>query len=171
MLTSSFFGFRIYSVDLLAFETVPSAVEADAIGELLAEEQITIPAWVSFSCKDSHHTCHGESIYETVRDVVLKYPQFTAVGINCTAPKFVRDLAADAQRAMRDASVSKYIIAYPNKGERFDAESQRWVPSSEEGSLHDCIDSWIALGINIIGGCCRTKPDDILKVSNAVKRH
>ena len=40
-------------VDLLACETLPARLEAEAIVELLEDEFPTTRAWVSFSCKAS----------------------------------------------------------------------------------------------------------------------
>ncbi|GER27859.1 homocysteine S-methyltransferase family protein, partial [Striga asiatica] len=38
--------------DLIAFETVPNKLEAQAFAELLEENEIDIPAWLSFNSKD-----------------------------------------------------------------------------------------------------------------------
>ncbi|KAL2905120.1 Homocysteine S-methyltransferase 1 [Bienertia sinuspersici] len=43
------------SPDLLAFETIPSRLETQAIVELLEEEDIHIPSWISFSTVDGEH--------------------------------------------------------------------------------------------------------------------
>src|SRR5262249_38836768 len=45
--------------DLLACETIPCRVEAEALLDLLAQFPRT-PAWLSFSCRDNAHVCHGE---------------------------------------------------------------------------------------------------------------
>ena len=45
--------------DLIAFETIPCLVEAEAIVALL-EEGIDVPAWISFSCRNDTEVSHGE---------------------------------------------------------------------------------------------------------------
>jgi homocysteine S-methyltransferase len=125
-------------VDFLAFETVPSVIEAQAICELLEEEDISVPAWISFSCNSGEHTCHNELFREAVR-VAVSSPRVVAVGINCTAPKFVRSLAGIADAEMEHLSTRKHIIAYPNKGERYDADLQKWVPANSEGTIFKAI--------------------------------
>jgi len=73
--------------DLLAFETIPSKLEAEALIELLAEFPQR-KAWLSFSCKDERHVCHGESFADCAA-LADTSDQIVAVGINCTAPVFV----------------------------------------------------------------------------------
>ena len=49
--------------DLLAFETLPSLQEAQAIGEALARWP-ELAAWFCFTCKDERHVAHGELLAE-----------------------------------------------------------------------------------------------------------
>ncbi|KAK4407163.1 Homocysteine S-methyltransferase 2 [Sesamum angolense] len=46
--------------DLIAFETVPNKLEA----QLLEEEEINIPAWLSFNSKDGVHVVSGDALPE-----------------------------------------------------------------------------------------------------------
>src|SRR3974390_3417096 len=46
------------SPDLLAFETLPSLAEAEAIGRALAPHP-GISAWLTFTCRDQQHVAHG----------------------------------------------------------------------------------------------------------------
>ena len=47
--------------DLLAIETIPSVVEAEALVEVL-DALADVPAWVSFSCRDGDHLSDGTSL-------------------------------------------------------------------------------------------------------------
>src|SRR5262249_9498216 len=51
--------------DLLACETIPCQVEAEALVRLL-NEMPGVGAWISFSCRDDARLCHGETLAEAV---------------------------------------------------------------------------------------------------------
>jgi homocysteine S-methyltransferase len=71
--------------DLLAFETLPSLDEAQAIGEAL-EPWPQLRAWFSFSCRDEKHVSHGERVTACAA-LVASFPQTVAIGVNCVPPK------------------------------------------------------------------------------------
>ncbi|CAI9096214.1 OLC1v1032302C3 [Oldenlandia corymbosa var. corymbosa] len=77
--------------DLLAFETIPNKLEAQACAELLDEENVQIPSWICFSSLDGKNAPSGESFKECL-DVLNKSKRVAAVGINCAPPHFVLDL-------------------------------------------------------------------------------
>ncbi|XVE65968.1 hypothetical protein DITRI_Ditri08aG0043700 [Diplodiscus trichospermus] len=77
--------------DLIAFETIPNKLEAQAYAELLEEEGIDIPAWFSFSCKDGTNVVSGDSISDCA-SIADSCKQVVAVGINCTPPRFIHGL-------------------------------------------------------------------------------
>ena len=52
--------------DLLAFETLPSLEEANAICEAIAPWP-ELAAWFSFTCKDEKHAAHGELLIDVPR--------------------------------------------------------------------------------------------------------
>ncbi len=52
--------------DLLAFETLPSLQETEAIGEALAPWP-HFAAWFSYTCKDARHVAHGEQLADCAR--------------------------------------------------------------------------------------------------------
>ncbi|KAE8702882.1 Homocysteine S-methyltransferase 2 [Hibiscus syriacus] len=52
--------------DLIAFETIPNKLEAQAYAELLKEENINIPAWFSFTSKDGINAVSGNSIADLI---------------------------------------------------------------------------------------------------------
>lgn len=75
-------------VDILALETIPAQKEAEALVELLKEFPAA-KAWLSLSCKDDRHTCHGE-LFSDVVQTISSSEQIVAVGVNCTSPLFVK---------------------------------------------------------------------------------
>ncbi len=145
-------------VDLFALETMPVLGEVDLVLDLLARAG-TVPAWVSFSCRDARTLAGGESLREAVR-VVARHPLVLAVGINCVPP----DLVADALRACREAT-DLPLVCYPNSGERWHPGRRAWV-----GDPQDRLDpaTWYDLGARLIGGCCRTTPATIAALRRAL---
>ncbi|RME41818.1 MAG: homocysteine S-methyltransferase [Caldilineae bacterium] len=149
--------------DLFAFETIPCLLEAQALTRLLAAEFPNRFAWVSFSARDEAHTCHGEPVAECAA-WLDGYTQIVAVGINCTPPPYIPALV----RAMR-AATGKPIIVYPNSGEAYDVQSRRWHGPAAHHTYGQQAQTWRRCGAQIIGGCCRTTPDDIRQVAAALR--
>ena len=137
--------------DLLAFETIPSELEAEAVVALLEELQSAPPAWVSFSCRNEVEACHGEPLAECFASAGSS-EAVTAVGINCTAPRFASGLL-DSTRGVTD----KEVAVYPNSGETWDARGRVWTGESSV-SIEELAPEWRRRGARLIGGCCRTTP-------------
>ena len=143
--------------DMLACETIPCLLEAQALLKLL-ENFPTMTAWFSFSAKDGMHTNHGELISDCAK--ILEHPQVAAIGVNCSAPEFVTDLVKNA----RDAT-TKPILAYPNSGEVYDATQKRWTGEATCSGFANQARAWVEAGASVIGGCCRTTPDHIRELA------
>ena len=99
-------------VDLLAFETIPTVREAEVLVGLLDEFEAR--AWLSYSCRDGSSTSAGEPIEAAI--AVGDHPRVAAVGVNCTPPRCLPALLA-----RRAIGHGKPLIAYPNRGDRWDA--------------------------------------------------
>jgi homocysteine S-methyltransferase len=145
--------------DLLACETIPCLVEAQALTRLVGEID-GCSAWVSFSARDSVHTCHGERLAECVR-WLDGYDQVAAVGVNCTAPRYIADLVS----AIRGAT-TKPILVYPNSGETYSAGDNSWSGADEGRPFAEQARDWYVQGARIIGGCCRTTPAQIRAITD-----
>ena len=138
--------------DILACETLPLLDEARAILDDLRRYP-DADAWISFSCKDAEHTCGGDAIADCAR-LLDKESQVAAIGVNCTAPQYVADLIRNIR-----AHTAKPVVVYPNTGETYDAVTKTWYGSPTP--YHDFVRQWYEAGARLIGGCCRTTPDDI----------
>jgi homocysteine S-methyltransferase len=141
--------------DLLAFETIPSAVEAEAIAELLAGEGPR--AWVSLSLKPAPGLAisDGTALGEAIRPL-LAHPRVAALGVNCLGPEEV----LPAVELLAERAPSQAIVVYPNSGERWIA--QAWAGEQTEPARFVALARrWIAAGARIVGGCCRTRPAHI----------
>ena len=139
--------------DLFAFETIPSQLEAGVLIELLADYPEWC-AWLSFSCRDGESVSHGEAFADCAR-LADAAPQIVAVGVNCTPPQFVGDLL-DAVAGLQTPRV-----VYPNSGEHWIARENRWAG---QGSCSLAAADWYRRGARLVGGCCRTGPEDIRQV-------
>jgi homocysteine S-methyltransferase len=139
--------------ELLAFETIPSRAEAEVLTELLTGFP-EHAAWLSFSCRDGERVCHGERFADCAA-LADASAQIAAVGINCTPPEHVPALLESAQ------GLRTPLMAYPNSGEHWVAAANRW-----EGQGCDLLTAaaWYRRGARIVGGCCRTGPEDIRRM-------
>ena len=145
--------------DMLACETIPSPIEARALVKLLGEFK-GVSAWISFSCRDEAHVCEGETLEECIRQVESS-PQVAALGVNCTSPKFIPALILEAKKA-----TDKPILVYPNSGESYNAEKKDWDSNPVFESFGEEAKEWYNAGARMIGGCCRTSPQDIQTIAN-----
>ena len=143
-------------VDLLALETIPNRLETQALIELLAEEFPEAEAYMSFTVQIPDAISDGTSLAEMAK-LVSQSNQILAVGINCSSPLLYNQALAFLKNA------GKALITYPNSGEVYDGDSQTWKPKDKDAlTLVEHSKYWHAhFGVKILGGCCRTRPNDI----------
>jgi len=142
-------------VDLLACETMPSFGEIRALLGLLQEVPETV-AWVSMTLRDGEHLSDGTPL-EQVVEALNAAPQVIALGVNCVP----EDKVTEALRHMAKFT-DKPLVAYPNSGEEYDPVSKTWHGDHLRGGrLQDRAAEWYEAGAKLIGGCCRTTPEDI----------
>ncbi len=146
--------------DLLAFETFPSLEEARAVGAALAPWP-ELQAWFSFSCRDEKHVSHGERVADCAA-LVASFPQTVAIGVNCVPPKWIPSLIAELR-----AASSKPVLVYPNSGDGWDEERRCWIGTTDPAEFGARAAEWFRAGAQIVGGCCRTRPEHICAVASA----
>ncbi len=149
------------AADVLAFETIPCLAEARALARL-ASEVAHKEAWLSFSCRDARTNSNGESIAACMAELDAS-AALTAVGVNCTAPHLIAELVREIASSTR-----KPIVVYPNSGERYDASTRCWSAGTERLDFAREARDWRSAGARIIGGCCRTTPDDVRALAQAL---
>jgi homocysteine S-methyltransferase len=151
------------TADFIAFETIPSGDEANAIVTALRRYP-DLPASMTFTCKDSAHVAHGERLSDCglLLDVEA---QIIGIGVNCTNPKFIRALIGELIPVTH-----KPIIVYPNSGEHWDVEHGRWVGEGETEKFGALAVEWRRAGAEWIGGCCRTRPQHIRAVKRSLAK-
>ena len=147
--------------DLVVCETVPSAVEARVLVRLFLETP-AVHGWLSFSCRDGRHISDGTELARAVAEIG-EVPNVSAVGVNCTAPRYVASLL----RSVR-AETALPLVAYPNSGEVWDGAGRRWLDGSADPPLADLAREWVECGARLVGGCCRTGPASIAALRRAL---
>lgn len=147
--------------DILACETIPCQVEAEALVRLL-EDFPGYDAWMSFSCHDNGRVRHGEPLADCVA-VAAQSDRVVAVGVNCTAPSFVPELLAIAKMA-----TDKPLVIYPNSGDTWDAKKKIWIGDPDDVDFSDRAREWYDAGARLIGGCCRTNPATIRGIAESL---
>lgn len=143
-------------VDLLALETIPNRLETQALIELLAEEFPEAEAYMSFTVQIPDAISDGTSLAEMAK-LVSQSNQILAVGINCSSPLLYNQALSFLE------NTGKALITYPNSGEVYDGDSQTWKSKDKDAlTLVEHSKYWHAhFGVKILGGCCRTRPNDI----------
>jgi homocysteine S-methyltransferase len=132
--------------------------------ELLESEFPGTEAWFSFTLKDAMHISDGTPL-STVVKLLETSSQVVAVGVNCVPE-------ASALSALQHLSslTSKPLVVYPNSGEVWDAESRSWKGEKHEGEgLKERVKEWYSAGARLIGGCCRTTPEDIRAIEETLQ--
>lgn len=149
--------------DILACETIPSFVEAQALARLL-DVTPGVYAWFSFTCRDGQHISDGTPLSECA-SFLSGFERVAAIGINCTPPRFIPDLI----RAVT-AVTDKPVVVYPNSGESYDPVAKRWLGEADPSSFGTYSREWRKLGAGLIGGCCRTTPQHIRQISDRFRK-
>ncbi len=146
------------SPDLFACETIPNLTEALAILGAIDDLNLDVPVYISFSCKDGEHISDGTPIKDCA-SALNEFSNVVAVGLNCTAPKYVESLIK-----ILTENTDKPVIVYPNSGEIYNPFTKTW--SGGAVSFAERAATWYKAGARLIGGCCRTTPEDIRAISD-----
>ncbi|TGA96802.1 homocysteine S-methyltransferase [Sporolactobacillus shoreae] len=145
------------NADLFAFETIPNFEESRALAALLETDFPDDYAWLSFSISDDH-LCDGTSLQAAV-PYFNDYPQICAIGVNCASADLITPII-EIVRTLTD----KPIVVYPNSGEEYDPATKTWHNPGRHNEYGVLSKQWHEEGAKLIGGCCRTCPEDIHKI-------
>ncbi|MEU2946344.1 homocysteine S-methyltransferase [Nocardiopsis alba] len=150
--------------DLVACETLPSLAEARALARLTLETP-GARVWFSFSCSDGERISDGTPLREVAAELapLRESGRLVAVGVNCVPPRHVPSLV----RAVASAGLP--AVAYPNSGEGWDATRGVWTGSGESERFGEAAVSWCREGAVLVGGCCRTGPEHVRAVREALE--
>ncbi|CCE64215.1 hypothetical protein TPHA_0G03760 [Tetrapisispora phaffii CBS 4417] len=161
--------FNNNKLDLIGFETVPNIHELKAI--LSWDEKIlSKPFYIGLSVHENGLLRDGTSMQE-VANLIKGFgeklnPNLTLLGINCVSYNHSNDIIKSIHKELPNLP----LIAYPNSGEIYDTTKKIWLPNKNPiFTWDDIVKGYIEAGVRIIGGCCRTTPNDIKAVTIAVK--
>lgn len=145
--------------DLIAFETLPCAEEGRAIIELM-KDYPALPYWIVFSVKDDVHISNGDNFADFIRNSGSP-ENLIGCGINCSDPGNVTAIL----RSLQDFKKNNFVV-YPNSGEVYNKSCNCWIEPGNRDLFLASVKEWYNLGATIIGGCCRTGPEDIKFISD-----
>ncbi|MGV9427583.1 homocysteine S-methyltransferase [Streptomyces sp. NPDC003656] len=143
--------------DVLALETVPDTVEAEAL--LRAVRGLGVPVWLSYTVS-GRHTRAGQPLEQAFR-LAADTDEVIAVGVNCCAPEDALPVIHTAHRV-----TGKPVVVYPNSGESWNADTRTWDGRTTFDT--GLVEAWRAAGARLIGGCCRVGPETIGAVAGRV---
>ena len=151
--------------DLLLVETIFDTLNAKAavfaIDEVFEATGVTLPVIISGSVVDlSGRNLSGQTVEAFWNS--MRHAQPLAIGLNCSlGPTQMRAYVAELSR-VADTAVS----AYPNAGLPNEFGGYDETPEQMAAQLGE----WARSGIvNIVGGCCGTKPPHIRAIAEAVR--
>ncbi|MEG2386693.1 MAG: homocysteine S-methyltransferase, partial [Aurantimicrobium sp.] len=146
--------------DLFAIETIPDALEAEALVAALAEFPSAI-AWMSFSIGPDGKLWAGQSLAEAAR-IAASSPAIAAIGVNCVDPALVSAAIAEI-RSVTDLPV----VIYANGGGTWNSVTGIWENAAADALVAYSAE-WITQGATLIGGCCGTHAGDIRQLAQAL---
>mmetsp|Transcript_22339 Transcript_22339/g.25882 ORF Transcript_22339/g.25882 Transcript_22339/m.25882 type:complete len:272 (+) Transcript_22339:984-1799(+) len=142
---------NIQIVDGVAFETVPSIMEVEAIIHVVKErvknsnhghdnknENIfdynddDMAIWISLACKDDIHLNDGTPLTKVLDTIeTLDDDGFIhGIGVNCFNIKHAKSLTKQIAKHQIKSKHNRTIIFYPNSGEEWDAMNEAWLIGS-----------------------------------------
>ena len=146
--------------DLLAIETIPDALEAEALVDALTEFPSAI-AWMSFSIGPDGKLWAGQSLAEAAQ-IAAASPAIAAIGVNCVDPALVSAAIAEI-RSVTDLPV----VVYANGGGTWNSEIGIWENAAAD-ALVAYSAQWVKEGATLIGGCCGTHAGDISQLASVL---
>ena len=87
-----------------------------------------------------------------------------AIGVNCTAPQYVKSLA----ETIRGNAPGKQVVVYPNSGQVYDTQIRTWTGEAVAENFGEMASDWADAGATLIGGCCQTGPEHIRAIRDKI---
>jgi homocysteine S-methyltransferase len=147
-------------VDLLGLETIPSFNEIRALLELLRCEFPSATAWLGCTLKDASHISDGTPLSDVLSLVSQYSDQTISFGVNCVPPQ----TALESLQHMRSLTTLP-LLCYPNSGETYVPKEHVWTGDKSGQAIRESALQFRAAGASLIGGCCRTTPEDIKNIT------
>lgn len=158
-------------IDLIGFETIPNVHELKAILSW-DESIISKPFYIGLSVHENGVLRDGTTMKE-VADIIKSLgdklnPNLMLLGINCVSFNHSHLILSSLHKELPDMP----MIVYPNSGEIYDTVKKIWLHNeNQKVTWDDVVKSYIENGARIIGGCCRTSPQDIKDIVQAIEKY
>lgn len=149
--------------DLISVDTMPNFAEIKSVVKIINDLPNKIPYWISLSVKDENTLSDGTPL----RDVIIwlgKQSGISGIGVNCTKIENITPIVS-LMHHLTDLP----IVVYPNPGDIYDPQTKTWTSVPHTDTFEQEVPRWLAEGANIIGGCCRTIPQDIEQITEIIK--
>lgn len=151
--------------DLLLIETIFDTLNAKAAvyaaDQLLKERGLDLPIMISGTVTDkSGRTLSGQTLEAFVTS--MKNDRLLSIGLNCAFG--AKDLIPFIQQL--DTLLPAYISVYPNAGLPNELGEYDETPETMVGDLRELLEGQ---KVNIVGGCCGTRPDHIAAIADVVR--
>ncbi|KAH8929002.1 Homocysteine S-methyltransferase [Atractiella rhizophila] len=165
-------------VSYIAFETVPTAVEAQSICRAVYAFYERFPQaakmwWISFVFPPDSINKLDESLINLTKFLFTsKYPPW-GIGLNCTHLSRVPALLSRLGEAMANLTLSKeerpFLVLYPDGGAVYDVVQKKWDSDPDEPKvwakkMEEIVNIEVVKeywGGIAVGGCCKTGPSHI----------
>jgi homocysteine S-methyltransferase len=162
-------------IDVIIFETVPNIEDLKFLLSL-GEDYLNKPFFIGLSTNDKQQLRDGtplkevSELFNELKKQGKLNKNLILLGCNCcsfeSSTKSIGELKANL-----DFYIG--LISYPNSGEIYDTVTKEWhKPKSNlalsENNWQSSVDSYISNGCRVIGGCCRTTPEDIKCIYEAI---
>ena len=146
------------------FDTLNGKAAIVAVQKYLDEKGIQLPLMISGTIVDqSGRTLSGQTV-EAFYISVSHAKNILSIGLNCAlGAKQMRPFVEDLSNVS-----NKFMSVYPNAGLPNEMGGYDETPETMSAVLEDFLASGF---VNIVGGCCGTKPEHIKAISEIVKKY
>lgn len=154
-------GILTNKIDFVIIETMMNLQECRA-ALLAVKETCDLPVMVSLTFEENMRTLYGTDPKTAV--IVLQSMGADVVGINCsTGPDGMHDIVREMKAYARIP-----ILVKPNAGIPKLVDNQTVFPmAADEFAIE--MEKLVALGANLVGGCCGTTPKHIEMMVDRIK--
>lgn len=148
------------------FETVPNFNEIKAIVEnIIPNYSDHITFWISCTVNNEGNLSDGTEFKKICQYIAQHIERVPVFGINCSS---INSVEKAINKGLLE--LPQVIALYPNGGKTFDPIEKVWIGKGENELLIQKTKEWSAQGVQIIGGCCETTPEDIKQIHESIER-
>jgi homocysteine S-methyltransferase len=174
-------------VEWIGFETIPLLREVRAIKRAMGDFGDEKKYWIACTfpdgqCAESTEGGGKVGVDQVVRTLLSDEGRRpNGIGINCTNPAYIPTIINTFNATLRslDSTPETWFVLYPDGGQVYDPISRTWskeklTPKEWTERIMEDVksvdESGLWAGI-IVGGCCKTSPEEIAELRKAVDQY